>query len=359
MKILFVNNLQWGDVRGRHHMMYAEASINHDCTVVDVKRILRKRKNPLKNDIPPKFRVAKMYPYQYESKLSKFLTSISYRRCLRDIDTFDVVWIGGPELIQYIPASYKGILIYDCMDNYEQITAVVARRPYIRAAETEAVKRADIVLVSAEVLDEHIKELVPDANTLLVRNAFDGKVIDTPNTEIINKSMAEVSKLYDIVFFGAIAKWVNVELMYKSLDRNSLIRYRLIGNCSVPQYESDRLIYEGVYPHNELFDHVKDADALIMPFYINDLTKAVDPVKLYEYVACGKCIICCYYDEIKRFEPFVYFYHNEDEYYELIDDLTQKGFPPKYNEKEQRDFLEENTWKERFGIVEAKLKEYC
>ena len=99
---------------------------------------------------------------------------------------------------------------------------------------------------------------------------------------------------------------------------------------------------------------VKDIDCLIMPFIVNDVVEYVDPVKLYEYISWGKCIIASYYPEIDRFSDFVYFYHSYEEYADLIRKLCKNGFPAKYNESQQKEFLAENTWDFRMdGILQA------
>ena len=121
---------------------------------------------------------------------------------------------------------------------------------------------------------------------------------------------------------------------------------------------NERLIYDGSKEHYALYNFVKEYDCLVMPFHINDLTRAVDPVKLYEYIAFGKCIVSCYYEEIERFEPFVYFYHDREEYVDLLNHLAREGFPPKYTREEQERFIRENTWEKRFEIVDGLLEGY-
>ena len=94
-----------------------------------------------------------------------------------------------------------------------------------------------------------------------------------------------------------------------------------------------------------------------MPFKLNDVVLAVDPVKLYEYISYGKCIISIYYPEIERFRDFVYFYNTQEEYNEIIRNKCKDGFKPKYTKEQQKKFLEKNTWDARCKEAVRMLKE--
>ena len=98
-----------------------------------------------------------------------------------------------------------------------------------------------------------------------------------------------------------------------------------------------------------------DYDAPIMQFLVNDIILSVDPVKLYEYINLGKCVISVKYPEIERFEPFVYFYQSREEYIDLIERLSKNGFIPKYTEKQRTQFLEENSWDARYKTIKSKV----
>lgn len=74
-----------------------------------------------------------------------------------------------------------------------------------------------------------------------------------------------------------------------------------------------------------------------MPFIINDIIESVDPVKLYEYINFNKNILTSYYEEIDRFDPFVYFYNSYDEFRKQID-LLKSNRKLKYSESERYSF---------------------
>ena len=352
MKILFVNSAEWNQLLGRYQMLYYEAAKKHDCTVLDSKKVFRRKSLKYTNPMPEKYRRALIFPYQYESRLSRFLTGLSYKRQLRDINDFDVVIVSGPELFRYIPKSYKNSLVYDCFDLHGRFSKVKGRAEKTYEQERLGSLRSKVVFASAQKLEEHIKELAPEANTVLVRNGISG-------LSFYEVKKPELKENYKIAFFGGVRFWVDLHILKSTIDDCPNIEYRIIGPIGTKIESHDRIVYEGSCKREELYERVSDCDALIMPFNISELTEAVDPLKMYEYIDFGKCIIASYYDEISRFEPFVYFYHNENEYVELIKKLSSEGFPPKYDGKMQRELLEESTWEKRFEIMDRALSEYC
>lgn len=115
------------------------------------------------------------------------------------------------------------------------------------------------------------------------------------------------------------------------------------------------VFYSGVLNHEELEEAALEADCFVMPFILTPLVEAVDPVKLYEYIALGKCIISIYYPEIERFRDYVYFYNTEEEYVFLLKSLSEQGFAPKYDRKMQMEFIAENTWEKRYQMLREQI----
>lgn len=124
----------------------------------------------------------------------------------------------------------------------------------------------------------------------------------------------------------------------------------------ITPYEHERIHYIRPVPHDELQHMTSDADAYILPFKVNDLIEAVDPVKFYEYINFSKNIISVYYDEISRFEDFVYFYKDTNQYINVIKKLMQDN-TLKYSQEKRLKFLEESTWDNRAQMMSGVIVE--
>lgn len=145
------------------------------------------------------------------------------------------------------------------------------------------------------------------------------------------------------------------ELILKCINYNRKVQFHLWGpvRCNnIPK--NPNIIFHGVVEHERIYDEIKDTDCLIMPFILNDIIYAVDPVKLYEYISFGKCIISIKYPEVERFIDFVWEYESDIEFIELVNRLTTGELQPKYSEKQQIDFINNNTWESRVSEIISK-----
>lgn len=344
MKILYIMGVEWNWILQRPQILALALQRKYKITVVAPKQLFSKEKNI--NIRPQKIRNLYQLPLQEKSLVIRKLSDIINKKVFDDIYSYDVVWLGYPIYQRYIPDDYNGKIIYDCMDNFEALYPDKRDRAinYLLTMEKNLINRSDIVFVSSEKLGEKMRIYKQDIDPIVIRNGC---------KEISCKKIkkAEIKQQYVIGYVGTIAEWFDNSIVEISSKYN--ICYIMIGPVSenYVRIRQENVRYTGAIKHEDLYEKIKEIDCLIMPFKINDIVLYVDPVKLYEYIAWGKCIISSYYPEIERFRPFVYFYHNQEEFDELIKSLSSKGFPPKYNKEQQEVFLQENTWSQRMELI--------
>lgn len=350
MRIMYLPHVQWSWIFQRPQIIGLLLEEKHLCTIVDM-NILPSKRVAKHNRNPKHLRKAVQFRGGGKFRLIKQINDILYKLALRDINKFDAVWICSPYLFRFLPKTYKGLVIYDCMDNHVAM-ANPTNRGIIFENEQRLIERADIIFASSRKLIETIPNL---KQAVLIRN---GHVNEMP----LSVKKGEIKQKYKMGYIGTIASWLDIELLVNSASQNVNIEYHLIGPIDIAGYKKngrflekrgvDTGVYaEGVVEHASLKNAIRDYDALIMPFVLNETVLSVDPVKLYEYICYGKCIISIWYPEIDRFTPFVYFYHNSKDYDKLIKELINIGFEPKYNAFQQKNFLKENTWENRIKII--------
>lgn len=357
-KILYLMGIDWYWIKQRPQIIAEMLSKDYDITVVYQKEIarniaLRKSKDELKNSI-----ALPVLPFRDKNNIVHAIQGGLFKKRIKNIHEFDLVWVGHPLLYRYVPTSYQGKVVYDCMDNHTALCPDLKIKEAICKNEEQLISRADLVIVSSSHLKKRLEEKCHYAGTVLVRNGFSADAIHRP--EILHSE-----KKLKIGYFGTIAEWIDFSAICRSLEKIEELEYYLWGPVltdKIPQHS--RLLLEGIVEHNQLWDRAKDMDGLIMPFKINDIIEDVDPVKLYEYISMGKTVIAPYYDEIERFTPYVYFYHNEEELIELLRRLRKGELTSKYSEQQQDDFLMDNTWDKRYETIRINLlkvngEEHC
>ena len=253
----------------------------------------------------------------------------------------DIIYITSPDYIEGIPLSYKGKIVYDCMDDMIAFAPLHRKENMLRFEKCLA-ERADAVIVSSEQLKSVLSKRYPGVKAKLnvIRNGFNGIIAQI--------EQRPQNQIYTFCYFGTMGSWFNFDYLVRSLDEIPDIQYLLIGPriraTTVPKH--DRIVYIPEVAHGELFERTKSADAFIMPFKINDIVLGVDPIKLYEYINFNKNILCVEYPEVKRFDPFVFFYHDYETFCNQIKEM-KKLTNTKYSNEERLKFLLPNTWEER------------
>lgn len=266
----------------------------------------------------------------------------------------DIVWISFPSQYPQLPKKTHYRLIYDCMDDYPAMAE--GRKAALQTAEYEGaiVRKADRILASSNKLKHKLEmEYALSENSVtLLRNGFDG-IIDK---DVVLSNRGQRDKVFRIGYIGTVSYWFDWDVLARSLSDFSQIEYHIIGpidpNVSAPKH--DRILFHGTIEHEKLYSTVEKYDCLCMPFILNDIVEAVDPVKLYEYINFYKSIISVRYDEVLRFEKFVHFYSTYEEFRYVLQDVMGRLDIPKYSITDRENFLMESTWQSRaMQIMEA------
>ena len=267
----------------------------------------------------------------------------------------DILFFTDPKQVKYIPNNYSGEIVYDCMDDLVALAKHCKEKKRVFNNELLMIKKANLILVSSNELINVINDRYGGdiaERIRLCRNAYNGNV-----KEIVEDKHNRNGK-FRICYFGTISSWFDIELIDKSLKKDETIEYWIAGPITegVNLPNNERVKYFGVLSHSKIDEFVKNCDCFIMPFLVNDIIKAVDPVKLYEYINFHKNVLSVFYEEIERFEPFVYFYNDFDEYINLLNEI-KKDKKLKYTEKDRVEFLNDNTWENRVEYIVGLLKD--
>ena len=361
--ILYLIHVPWGWIKQRPHFIAENLSKYYKINVF-YKKAYRSNnlvRNKISNDLD-NIEIKGIFGLPFEKyNLIQKISSIIIRFQLKKIiDKFDLVWITHPDLFETI----KNILpndiriIYDCMDDsleFPYLKSNSALTEKILRNEEELIKKSDIVFASSDYLRcKLIDRYKITKNIYVINNAVSldkihsGYDLKIP-FYIENKFKKTKIKLS---YTGTISRWIDMDILLESLKRFKDITYMFFGPKEINLPKHNRLLYFGPIEHKYIFNIMKQSDALIIPFKLNELVLSVNPVKLYEYIFSGKPSIVIEYGETLKFKNYVYLYKNKDDYFNLIEKLVNNDLPPKRNLEESRNFALNNTWEKRIkGMV--------
>ncbi|MNR29084.1 hypothetical protein D3C85_1464470 [compost metagenome] len=97
-------------------------------------------------------------------------------------------------------------------------------------------------------------------------------------------------------------------------------------------------------------------DVLIIPFLLNDITTATNPIKMYEYLATGKPVVTTALPEAKLYGE-VYSSNNNDEFIKLVKQAMNGNFNANDLITNRKTIAVNNSWKNRYNVAYNKICE--
>jgi len=212
--------------------------------------------------------------------------------------------------------------------------------------EVPMIKRADVVLCTSQYIYDIRKE--QHENVHLVRNACASELIDLSPTFPDDLVDIEVPRF---LFAGAVGEWVSTYLIKKIAEKHSTV---LVGK-EFGKKISSNVINLGVKPHSELINYYSYSDVGLIPFRTKtEITQAANPIKVWEYLACGLPVLATSWAEMElpEFKDIVFTADTDEEFISLADKLSN------LTEDERRVISEKaiavaknNTWEKRFEYI--------
>ncbi len=259
----------------------------------------------------------------------------------------ELLWVTHPDFAAAALALDGLPVVYDCMDDHAAFDAAAA--PALLAAEQRLVARADLVLFSSATLAQRVAARARLRRHEVVNNGVADSLLERAAAPARAAAGADDGPV--LGYFGTVSHWFNWPLVLHLLDALPGARLMLAGPLETALPTHPRVRHAGVLAHADLGAFVAGCDVLVMPFVVNRLIEAVDPVKLYEYVAFGRPALAPRYAESERFEPWVTLYRDAEEALAQL----RAGAAAGTDAAARGRFLAANSWRQRVRQIEQAI----
>lgn len=351
---LFVLHVDWRWIKQRPHWLAEEASRTGDVLVAY-------RPHPGRAGLPTNSSDVRRFPL-LPLPLGRWMR---HRRLMRLVAMLNRAWvrtrvrslrpthvyISHPKLYAMIPRSIarNAKLFYDCMDDAVAMGSPEAKAT-LRDEEGQLVDAAQCVVVSSRSLALRLSERWGRAakeKLVVVENGLPGASLRRPIHRLPGTS-AHVT----VGYAGTVARWFDFENVTAALNACPDVYLRIVGPRSGNEPRHAQIEYLAPVDHDRLPAILGCCDALIMPFRVDEIVTAVNPVKLYEYLTYGVPVISCRYQEVDaHFGRFVDAYVTADDLARLFGDLARGNLRPKAEWSDLQKFLTDARWDRRWAQI--------
>lgn len=283
---------------------------------------------------------------------------MQYRSCLPPIKKqleragfvpADLLWCAGPVALSLLDILPHRLSLYRLADRLDKFRRVP---PNIASLQKELIERVDLVLVTSRSLLEWAGE-VRSENVYYLPNGV-SRLFFEPSAERPEDFPSSDRPV--VVYAGTIDDRFDLEIFCYAVQKMDNLNFLLIGPLSVKKLKSGlkalqkmkNFTWLGPKNHELLPHYLQRCSAGIIPFHMNEMTEAVNPIKYYEYLAGGLPVVAPPMRELVETGGPLYTYRSPNQFCSALLEAV-------HNQERERasllGFAAENTWEKRFEEV--------
>lgn len=244
--------------------------------------------------LPPNLQVhsPKMWPWfrsGFDRRLNRCLLGRSLRTLLRGSSQLPVAVTTLPIVADLIGVLPVRRWVYYCVDDFSEWPGLDGAT--LRRMEEDVVRRVEVTIAVSETLQEKLARLGREAHLLTHGVDLERWQVPAGAPRLSNITGLEHPL---IAFWGVVDRRLDLDFVRRlanALPRGTIV---LAG----PEADPDpalgaipRLARLGALPFRQLAHLAASAEVLIMPYADIAVTRAMQPLKLKEYLATGKPVV--------------------------------------------------------------------
>lgn len=260
-------------------------------------------------------------------------------------------WVFNPAASVLAGQLGEDQLIYYCVDEYTAFSGVPTEA--LIKMEKELLQRADLVIVSADRLQQSKKQY--QNKTVLVRHGVDYdhfRQAVSPETEV-EEALKRLPHPV-LGYFGLMSEdWVDVSLLVKVAEKFRNGSLVLLGKVTMdlgPLLKLPNVHLLGRQPYSTLPSYCKGFDVALIPFPISEVTLNANPLKAREYLAAGLPVVSTAIPEVEVLGECG-IGHNSDDFIKRIEEALQEPGP----QQARSDRMKSESWSARLNDIRRHL----
>ena len=240
------------------------------------------------------------------ARLNRTLLERQIRRVLDNLPRRPVqLWTFSPDVDPLCGCFDEECVVYYCVDAFSEFTGYDARA--VIGAERRLCEKADLLVTTSTVLHEAKSPLCRRA--VLVTHGVDYAHFAGAVDEVlpVPQDVADLPRPI-MGFWGLLQDWFDVDLIAHAAALRPEWSFVLIGEAAVDVSQLRRMSnvhMPGRRAYAELPAYARAFDVGLIPFRVNELTRAVNPIKLREYLSAGLPVVSTPMPEVERYNDLI------------------------------------------------------
>ena len=232
-------------------------------------------------------------------------------------------------------------IVYDCHDflpGFDNVSRDIVAR------EQALFDSADLIAFSGRHLMDTTLAARPSARakSVLVRNAVNHSDFSGPSARARNGDRV-------VGYVGSLDHWFDVSALEAAARRYPAWKFLLIGRIEDERVRSlakfPNVEFTGEAPYSELPRYLARFDVGLIPFLPNELTRAADPIKLYEYFSRGLPVVSSRLPEVERYGDLVYFADGPEDFSAALGRAMEEAGPSRSDRR--KEVARRESWADR------------
>jgi glycosyltransferase involved in cell wall biosynthesis len=289
----------------------------------------------------------------WAKRANRRLLILQIRRALRKIASGPVqVWSFTPDVSYLLGQFGEEKVLYYCVDDHASFTGY--DREQVLRDEEDLCRKADLVITTSMALQEAKRSFNP--NTIPVSHGVDYEHF----AKAVSNSLPTPADIAGIPhprlgFFGLIRDWIDLDLLAEVARQRPNWHLVLIGDSTIdlaPYQALSNMHFLGRKSYADLPAYCKQFDVGLVPFKINALTKAVNPIKLREYLAAGLPVVSTPLPEAKSCGALVEVADSPEHFADAIAKVLGEGGDLRQSRSTA---MAAETWPEKVDVISQRL----
>jgi glycosyltransferase involved in cell wall biosynthesis len=269
-----------------------------------------------------------------------------------------ILYMWRPDYANFVGKFNEDLVCYHIDDEYSFSKDDMP----ISKSEIFLLENSDLVFIHSNTLLE--KKGHYNSSTFYVPNGVDFEIFET----LDKKYKCSNAFFNDIPhprvgYVGIIKNQLNLSLLYKIASIKKDWSFVFVGPINNHHFEIfdiinalknlNNVFFLGEKKRHELPHYINQLDVCLMCYQLNDYTKFIFPLKLFEYLACGKPVVSSYLKNLHEFESVLYFADDDSDWINKIQFALETNNVDLCNERIQ--IARANSWSMRASKIRDQI----